>query len=200
MDKSPEQTEIRGRIVDTAAQLYRQIGHGKTTVSDIARRMSMSSANVYRFFGSKRAIEEAVAARLFGEVLSVATHGAGCQRSAAERLHFTLQVIEHLHADRRADNGKLYELVLVSMIEQWPVARAYADAIHSAVAAIIAEGQANGEFRAGDPASFAGSVLTATCAHIHPFAAPACSVFARASLGDMISFCVGALRPVLQRG
>jgi AcrR family transcriptional regulator len=56
---------IRQRIVQAAIRLHREFGFRKTTVADIARGASMSPANVYRFFVSKQAIEEAVVADLF---------------------------------------------------------------------------------------------------------------------------------------
>ncbi|MGA2637240.1 helix-turn-helix domain-containing protein, partial [Methylocella sp.] len=40
-------------IVEVAARLFGQIGFQKTTVSDIARELHMSPANVYRFFSAK---------------------------------------------------------------------------------------------------------------------------------------------------
>ena len=48
-------TRMRG-IVQAATDLSCEIGHNKTTIADIARRLSMSPANIYRFFASKRAI------------------------------------------------------------------------------------------------------------------------------------------------
>ena len=71
---------IRQRIVQAAIRLYRQIGFKKTTVADIARGASMSPANVYRFFASKQAIEEAVVADLFEQVSAAATLAARCER------------------------------------------------------------------------------------------------------------------------
>ena len=59
---------IRQRIVQAAIRLHRKIGFRKTTVADIARGTSMSPANVYRFFASKQAIEEAVVADLFEQI------------------------------------------------------------------------------------------------------------------------------------
>src|SRR5699024_12821056 len=41
------------RIVQAALHLYREIGHKKTTVADIARISSMSSANIYRFLEAR---------------------------------------------------------------------------------------------------------------------------------------------------
>ena len=71
---------IRQRIVQAAIRLHRQIGFKKTTVADIARGASMSPANVYRFFASKQAIEEAVVADLFEQVSAAATLAALLQR------------------------------------------------------------------------------------------------------------------------
>ena len=65
---SPGEPDTRSRIVETAERLFRQIGYQKTTVADIAKALRMSPANVYRFFDSKKAINEAVAERLMREV------------------------------------------------------------------------------------------------------------------------------------
>ena len=191
-DCSCDVPSTRRRILEAAIQLYRRLGYRKTTVADIARRLSMSSANIYRFFGSKRAIEEAVAAELLGEVIAAAD-AAAREGSSIERLRGALSAIGRIHASRSADDSKLYELVLTSMTENWPAACAYAAGVTSTIARIIAEGQIRDELPAGDPMSIACSVLCATCAPIHPFTAPACSNFAPASLGQMIDFCIDAL-------
>ena len=59
--------DTRSRILATADAYFREIGYQKTTVADIARTLKMSPANVYRFFDSKKAINEAVLERLIGE-------------------------------------------------------------------------------------------------------------------------------------
>src|SRR5207302_11509102 len=60
--------DTRDRILEVAERLFRQIGYQKTTVGDIAKELRMSPANVYRFFESKKAIAQAVARSLMGEV------------------------------------------------------------------------------------------------------------------------------------
>src|SRR6478736_6872104 len=55
--------DTRQDIVDVAERFFRQIGYQKTTVADIAKSLRMSPANVYRFFDSKKAINEAVLER-----------------------------------------------------------------------------------------------------------------------------------------
>ena len=59
---NPER-DTRQIIVDTAERFFRDIGYQKTTVADIAKSLRMSPANVYRFFDSKKSINEAVLER-----------------------------------------------------------------------------------------------------------------------------------------
>src|SRR5579864_2597046 len=103
----------RARILETAAEFYRRIGHRKTTVADIAKTMSMSPANVYRFFPSKHAIQSAVAGALLAEVVRVA--GEAARRDdgfAAGRLRAVLQSLERLHAARCIHDHRLHELIV----------------------------------------------------------------------------------------
>ncbi|MGY3235042.1 MULTISPECIES: TetR/AcrR family transcriptional regulator [unclassified Bradyrhizobium] len=48
--------DARNRIVQAATDLSCEIGHNKTAIAEIARRLSISPANIHRFFASKRAI------------------------------------------------------------------------------------------------------------------------------------------------
>jgi len=79
MDRDRAGVDARARILVTAERLFREIGYRKITVADIARLLKMSPANVYRFFGSKRAIQEAVARRLMGEIEQAAIAIAECR-------------------------------------------------------------------------------------------------------------------------
>jgi len=61
---TPAATATRAAIIDTAERLFRTLGYQKTTVADIARDLKMSPANIYRFFPSKSAINEAICGRI----------------------------------------------------------------------------------------------------------------------------------------
>src|SRR5438045_368287 len=76
------ETDTRERILVVAERLFRQSGYQKTTVADIAKELRMSPANVYRFFGSKKAIDEGVARVLMGGVDDVA-HDSGVKPGTA---------------------------------------------------------------------------------------------------------------------
>ena len=81
----------RQRIVHAAIRLYREIGYKKTTVADIARGASMSPANVYRFFASRQALEEAVVADCSKRCSAAATQAARSGGSALQRLAADLE-------------------------------------------------------------------------------------------------------------
>src|SRR5918998_6329827 len=91
-----ETSGTRCMILEVAERLFREIGYRKTTVADIAKALRMSSANVYRFFDSKKSINQAVAERTMGEIeaeLSRIADGAG---PAAERFRKVAQAYHRL--------------------------------------------------------------------------------------------------------
>jgi AcrR family transcriptional regulator len=182
---------IRQRIVQAAIRLYRQIGFKKTTVADIARGTSMSPANVYRFFASKQAIEEAVVADLFEQVSAAATLAALLSGSALERLAAALSAIAQLHEHRLENDSKLHELVAAAVSENWEVALSYADRIRGLVRSIIAGGQGSGELRPGSPMAMTCCLLEAMDGYLNPSRINAATV--RPTFDEMLDFCASAL-------
>ena len=118
----------RSRILEVAVQLYRQLGHRKTTVIDIAHEISMSPANCYRFFRSKQAIKEAVVGRLLEQVIVAAVDAARSDDSATVRLQAVLQEVERLHRNRFMQDKSLHDLVVTAMRENWTSVRPYSEA------------------------------------------------------------------------
>lgn len=159
----------RCRILATAGVYFREIGYQKTTVADIARTLKMSPANVYRFFDSKKAINEAVLERLIGEsealVLEIADRpGLG----ATERL---VAAIDALHRDctqRCEAFPRLHEMVEAAMAESWEVCRHHVARITAGFERLVRDGVARGEFEAADPALAAACIHTAIARYTHP--------------------------------
>jgi AcrR family transcriptional regulator len=183
----------RARIIETAGRLYRKIGHKKTTVADIAHEMSMSPANVYRFFPSKQAIEEAVAGKLLEGIIAATVDAANRAGPVVGRLQAVLRTVERQNKLNADNDSRLYELAADAMRDNWAVARAYIDCLSSIVAQVISDGQAGGELRPGDSVALARCVLSATSAYLHPLAVPGGANCARPTLSQMIDFCIGAL-------
>src|SRR5215208_3499271 len=113
--------DTRRRIVETAERFFRQIGYQKTTVADIAKALRMSSANIYRFFESKKAINEAVAERTMGEIEAELSQIADGPAPAAERFRAVAKAYHRLNADRYTADLRMHEMVACAMTESWEV-------------------------------------------------------------------------------
>lgn len=128
----------------------------------------MSPANVYRFFSSKQAMNDAVADRLFAEVIALATEASVTPRTPAERLRATLAAIEKRHADRFLNEKHLHELMVISAREDWLVSRSFTERIESIVADIVSEGIARHQFQGGDSIIIGRCLLVTTAAFCDP--------------------------------
>src|SRR6516162_940496 len=140
----------RERILEVAERLFRQIGYQKTTVADIAKELRMSSANVYRFFDSKKAINEGVARALMGEVEDALTAIVVRPGSAAERLRELLRTVHRMNSERFVGDSKLHEMVEVAMEESWDVFFANVRPTTESIGGVIAQGPAAGAFPVAD--------------------------------------------------
>src|SRR5438046_9482201 len=116
--------DTRERILVVAERLFREIGYQKTTVADIAKVLRMSPANVYRFFDSKKAINEGVARQLMGGVEEAAHRIAAGHEPAAQRLRELLTSIHRMNCERYVGDSKLPEMVAIAREESWDVCRA----------------------------------------------------------------------------
>lgn len=188
----------RRRIVRAAIHLYGEMGHSKTTVADIARSLSMSSASVYRFFPSRRAIEEAVVQEVLEEAVSAAAEAARAGGPVLRRLAAILKAIADCNEARPAKHRRLQGLVILAVRQNWTVVLTYDDRIRGLVRPIIGIGQARGELQGGSPMALTCCLLEAMDIHLNPSRIGAATL--RPSFEEMLSFCTSALRraPFLQ--
>jgi AcrR family transcriptional regulator len=147
--------------------------------------------NVYRFFPSKQAIDEAAVADLFEQVSAAGTLAVR-GGSALERLTAALRALSQLHEHRLENDSKQHELVAAAVRENWAVALSYADRIRGIVCGIIAAGQASGELRQGSPMAMTWCLLEAMDGYLSPSRINAATV--RPTFDKMMDFCAGALR------
>ena len=193
--QNAREAETRRRIVETAERLFRQIGYTKTTVADIARELSMSAGNVYRFFGSKADIVAAVAQLLMGGVEEAARAIATSEASAGARLRAMTKAVAKLSEERYLSDLKLHEMVSVALTENWPIVHEHILRMDGYMATIIASGIASGEFRKMDPELAAGQVRASLMRFCHPRLMVECAAFTKPSLDEQVDFCLAALRP-----
>lgn len=188
--------DTRARIVATAERLFRDVGYQKTTVADIARALKMSPANVYRFFDSKKSINEAVAERLTGQVYEGMLAIARQPKPASARLRELLFSSYQKIRDLGVTEVKMHDMVEAAMTESWSVIRAHIEAVDQLYADVIADGIASGEFRSGlDAQRVAPCVRAAMMRFCHPGVASQCMDIPTPALDDQLDFIMMALLP-----
>ncbi|HZF74700.1 MAG TPA: TetR/AcrR family transcriptional regulator [Acetobacteraceae bacterium] len=189
--------ETRRRIEDTAEALFKSMGYQKTAVADIARELGMSPANIYRFYPSKSAINEAIAARMLGgveaELWEVARSGA----PAPERLRKLLVTLHQRHMTLFFSERRLHDMVTAAMSEHWGVIERFIHAIQTAIRHVLLDGMAEGSFAKLDPETTSGSIKRAVLAFMHPVLIQECISH---GMGDRMAEDLDAMVDLLLRG
>ena len=189
------ETDTRERILVVAERLFREIGYQKTTVADIAKALRMSPANVYRFFDSKKAINEGVACSLMGEVEAAARAIQARPGPAPARLRELLTTIHRMNSERYVGHSKLHEMVEIAMQEDWEVCVAHMELITTAIGQMIAQGVASGEFEAPNLELASMCACTAMMRFFHPQMIAQCATKPGVSIDQMIDFVIAGLSP-----
>lgn len=194
--------ETRRRIEDTAERLFRTLGYQKTAVADIARELNMSPANVYRFYPSKAAINEAIAQRMLGTMLAELDAIACGPGTASERLRRLFSALFERKLAAFFEERRLHDMVSAAMEESWGVVGDYIARVEAATARVLADGMAAGEFVQAEPEKLAKTVLHSMVAWNHPTLLAWCIgrkgqtvEELRGQVADMTAFVLRALRP-----
>jgi len=195
-ETADDRGDTRTRILDAADRLFRHYGYAKTTVADLARELSVSPANVYRFFTSKLEIVEAIAARMLDlrhahNLAIVASPGTATERMVRFFVDNHRMNVEAFAADPRA-----YEIVEVAMAEQWPTIADHLVQMTDVLEALIRDGIAAGEFAPqGEVRRAAALIRQAFVSFFHPTLLLQCSDDPeRGGPEELAEFLIRALR------
>ena len=189
------ESDTRERILVVAERLFREIGYQKTTVADIAKVLRMSPANVYRFFDSKKAINEGVARGLMGEVEEAAQAIVIRPGPAADRLRELLTTVHRMNSERFVGDSKLHEMVEIAMQEDWDVCVTHIECCTGIIGEVIAQGVASGEFEAPDLPLAALCTCTGMIRFFHPQMIAQAINKPSATIDQMVDFLFRALEP-----
>lgn len=189
-----ETSGTRSAILETAERLFREIGYRKTTVADIAKSLRMSSANVYRFFESKKAINEGAAELLMAEMeADLSAIAARPGATAADRLVEFVRALNRQHTERFTTERRMHEMVEVAMTESWQIVHGRIERIDDMLCGIVAEGARSGEFQVEDPMIAVRCVHAAIIRFCHPALIVQCANEPGPNLEEMISFLLRGL-------
>ena len=188
--------DMRDRILVVAEEHFRRIGYAKTTVADIAAAMHMSPANVYRFFPSKLAINDAICGKLMDEADRMMLEIVARPEQASARLRTLFVDLHRFNKTRFTDEHRLFDMVEVAMAENWPAIDKHCETVVSCIVRIIASGIESGEFRRVDPVAYGETVFYAAAKIFHPTMIAQCAnddQIAQANgLADLV---IASLRP-----
>jgi AcrR family transcriptional regulator len=188
--------DTKSRILAEAERLFRHYGYAKTTVADIARELGMSPANVYRFFPSKAAINEAICGQMLDDRIALSLKLSHQPISAMERLRAILLATHRKTADVLIGDKKVHEIVAVAMTEQWEAIRDHLRRQVEILASVVAEGMATGEIAEGDPLNTAKCLHQGFCSMIHPQVLVQCmDDDDKAGPEELVDYLLKALRP-----
>ncbi len=191
----PVRQENITRILDAAERLFRHYGYSKTTVADIARDLGMSTANIYRFFGSKTDIHQALCGRMLEQSYQMAWTLRNQPISASERLRAYTMAQYKMTLETMLDEQKVHEMVVIAIERDWHVIEKHIDRIQDLIAEIIAEGIAAGEFAEQDPQVASKCYGAATVNLCHPQMVAQCLAKThQAKPEELIEFAIRALK------
>lgn len=106
------------RILDAASKRFLHYGYQKTTMGEIAKDLSMSTGNLYRFFPSKLDIAEALAIKSENHEFYALEHILSLNISPIEKLRkFAFKTFKDIF-DQLNDNKKIYEIAQVILSER----------------------------------------------------------------------------------
>jgi AcrR family transcriptional regulator len=159
--------EARAAILDAAEVLLRRFGPDKLAVTDVARALKMSHANVYRFFDSKAALIDTLVRRWLGRLEGPLATIAAEDGPAPERLQRWALTLHRQKREKVSLEPEMFAAFDKAADQAGAAVRAHLEALDAQLAAIIADGQAQGVWPAPTPTA-SQDVFTAISAFSHP--------------------------------
>jgi AcrR family transcriptional regulator len=160
-------------ILSATEEVLRRHGPVKATVLDVARVLGVSHTAVYKHFGSKQALREAVTRRWLDRDRDVLAAVAGDTRvPPSQRLRAWLAAMLAAKRAKARDDPELFAAYGILAAEYSSAAAEHVADLLRQLEAILADGMADGIFAGTDPAAAARAVFDATTRFHHPAHAP----------------------------
>ena len=164
---SPGVDEARTAILDAAEALLRRHGPDKLAVTDVARALKMSHANVYRFFENKAALIDTLVRRWLGRLEGPLAKIAAEDGPAPERLQRWALTLHRQKREKVSGDPEMFAAFDKAADRTGNAVQAHLSALDAQLGAIIADGRAQGVWP--NPAPTASQdVFAAISAFSHP--------------------------------
>ena len=149
--RGPAEHERRDQIISAALEHFGHYGYSKTTVADLAKAIGLSTAYIYKFFDSKKAIGEAVCGLCLGEIEQAVRSMAAEPKPASERLRRVFIELARQGAALCSANPKMHDIVAAGLMEKWQSCKSHEVTLMSIVRRIVQDGREAGEFERKTP-------------------------------------------------
>ncbi len=160
--------DTRQLILDTAREHLSRFGLSKMTIVDVAKSLGMSHANVYRYFGSKREILDAIVDEWLARVEALLQPITRMPGAAAERIEGVAVEIYRRRRQKIESDAGMYESFLqIISLRPDAIARRIAR-IGAVFSQLLLEGIDTGEFTGIEPEAAASTLNDATALFLHP--------------------------------
>jgi AcrR family transcriptional regulator len=158
-----------GTILSATEEVLRRHGPAKATVVDVARALGVSHTAVYKHFGSKQALREAVTRRwLSRDRDTLAAIAGDTQIRPPRRLRAWLAAMLAAKQAKSRDDPELFAAYGILAAENSSAPADHVADLLRQLQAILADGTADGTFAGTDPAVAAQAVFDATTRFHHP--------------------------------
>ena len=168
----PTETLTAELILEAAEDVLRRYGPAKANVVDVARALGVSHGSVYRHFGSKAALRDAVAERWLASISDPLDEVADGTGPAAERLQQWLDLLVSSKRSKALSDPELFATYIELTADAREVVKAHVDTLVTQLARIVADGVAREEFEPTDPDATGRAVFDATARFHNPAHAP----------------------------
>jgi AcrR family transcriptional regulator len=152
----------RAELIDVAQGLFLTRGYERTTINDVITATGLSKGAFYHHFRSKEDLLEAIAARFAREsVAFIERLQADAQLDALARLNLLLALGRDWKREHLAELKAMFTTLLKpeNAVLYHRIVDAVSGVLAPALARIIAQGEAEGAFEAGDPRVAAEAML-----------------------------------------
>ncbi|MCQ8769986.1 TetR/AcrR family transcriptional regulator [Streptomyces telluris] len=150
------------RILEATEDVLRRFGPAKATVVDVARALGVSHGSVYRHFGSKAALREAVTQRWLDLSHAELSAVADADGPAGPRLRSWLAALFAAKRRKAGDDPELFATYMVLVGENSATVDRHIETMIGQLARIVESGVRSGEFAGTDPAATARALWDAT--------------------------------------
>lgn len=161
---------VDSRLLTIAADQLRRNGARGVTVVGVAEAAGMTHANVYRYFPSRAALIDAVAARWLKGLEATLAEIADAPDPADDKLERLLLAIAHAHRDLLVRDRHLFDVYVDAAESSRAVIRKHRARQRQLVDRVVDEGIATGLFEPRDRERALGFVTDAVFRFTNPVA------------------------------